>query len=147
MINQELFEYWLQKHQHLYIYCKTDEMYGLPNYLLQEPIVNLHIGLNMKVAIPDMKVFKGRWAGTLCFSRRNHHINCPLSTIVQVIGETYEGEQIREYPFEGIPFEKYPPEKKPVDKLIGSGFEEQNLPDGRKNNVITVDFRNRCRSF
>jgi hypothetical protein len=131
MIDEEMFEYWLQNYRYLYVYCKTDEITGLPTYLIDRPIINLQIGLNMPVAIPDLKVGKAKWQGTLRFNGKSYFVSCLLSSIVQVIGETDEGEEIKEYPFVGSWL--------PSDKHTQQGSVTSSL------NVIVVDFKNRCK--
>ena len=93
MITQELFAQWLSDNHCVYIVSKTDETSGLPNHLMENPLVMLQIGLSMDIAIPDLKVTDEAWSGTLSFSKRGRHIYCPFNAILQVSVPNEWGEQ------------------------------------------------------
>lgn len=127
-ISKELFENWLAEYNELYVHILPKQTFGLPKYLTTE-IVTLLIGLNMAIQIPDLKVTDIDWSGTLSFDRKPYYIQCPLNSIVCVVGNT--------------------PSHNTVLFARKINQEMLNEPSPKEvvssENVVAVDFRNRKR--
>jgi hypothetical protein len=67
----------------------------VPPYFKKQPQLVLQIGLNMAIAIPDLKVDDEGVTCTLSFNRRPFWCRLPWTAIYALVGEALDGEDMK----------------------------------------------------
>jgi stringent starvation protein B len=67
----------------------------VPAYFKKQPQLVLQVGLNMAIAIPDLKVDDEGVTCTLSFNRRPFWCRLPWTAIYALVGEALEGEDMK----------------------------------------------------
>jgi stringent starvation protein B len=67
----------------------------VPSYFKKQPQLVLQVGLNMNIAIPDLKVDDEGVTCTLSFNRRPFWCRLPWTAIYALVGEALEGEEMK----------------------------------------------------
>jgi stringent starvation protein B len=67
----------------------------VPPYFKKQPQLVLQVGLNMAIAIPDLKVDDDGVTCTLSFNRRQFWCSLPWSAIYALVGEALDGEDMK----------------------------------------------------
>jgi len=67
----------------------------VPSYFKKQPQLVLQVGLNMAIAIPDLKVDDEGVTCTLSFNRRPFWCRLPWTAIYALVGEALDGEDMK----------------------------------------------------